>query len=102
MNGKNDNDGGRDYVIVDFSKTDPLRDIIYFCWNQDGYRWKVVNQQVSLVDKRIDTTKYYFSTKLPENHLGIPEMAEYSYENCVTFDFYTNELVGNGVAVILQ
>lgn len=88
------------YVKVDLSQVDKIADGIAGCWENNGYKWFVINDQTKILENKLDTTKYNFSTDFPKNEQGIPTLENFIGDGCYNFDFEVLSIVPKNGAII--
>ncbi len=80
MNGVHSEIPRDNYLLMDISKVDPLGDAISICWNDSGYRWKFDSTYATLIENKLDTTKFLFFK--PLGRYGEPVSTGYTADNC--------------------
>lgn len=80
IDGKQDSVPTKGYLLLDLSKVDRLGDAISVCWDESGYRWKVVSAYADVLENNLDTTKFLYYESLGE--YGEPSSEGYTEENC--------------------
>ncbi len=93
VNGKHEVVPKRGYVKLNVKDIDPLGDAIQVCWNENGYTWKVINNKSKILEVKLDSSKFYFSNRLPRDARGIPTQISYVKHNCAVFDFLRRDLI---------
>lgn len=84
MNGKHDSIPLNNYLLLDLSEVDRLGDGISICWNEPGgFKWKIACSYASLVENKLDTTKYSFYQ--PTEKYDEPVSVNYKKKNCGNF-----------------
>lgn len=79
------------YVTVDTESLDKTADALYYCWDKEG--WEAILPGVRIIDMKLDTSKFNFSTQLPLDDRGIPTALKFSGSNCNVFDFSQMKLM---------
>jgi len=80
MNGVHSEIPKEDYLLLDISKVDALGDGISVCWNDSGYRWKFRSVYATIIENKLDTTKFIYYQRLGK--YGEPISAGYKKKNC--------------------
>lgn len=88
------------YIKVDLSKIDRhVGDEIVGCWNKDKFEWIIMMNNVSILENRLDTSKFVFKKDFPVDSSQIPTLKGYSIEdlNCFHLGFeYKNVISVRG------
>ncbi len=87
------------YAKLNVGQIDELVDGIWICWLK-GNKWDIVVHGSEILENKLDTTKYFFSTQLPEDDRGIPHETKFRQDNCAIFDFYSMNLSPNKGAIV--
>lgn len=80
MNGVHNGIPKDNYLLLDISKVDPLGDAISICWDDLGYKWKFDSTYATLIENKLDTTKFLFFKSLGK--YGEPVSTGYTTDNC--------------------
>ncbi|MEL6192861.1 MAG: hypothetical protein AAFR66_12460 [Bacteroidota bacterium] len=80
------------YVKLDASRLPYLGECIWVCWDENGLDWEVAVAKTSILENKLDTTRFRVNTSLPVGSLGIPTEKKYRKENCAIFSFYDKAL----------
>jgi hypothetical protein len=75
-----------------------LGDALHICWKNDG--WDIVVHNSKVIETRLDTMRYRFSSSLPVNENGVPTEKDYRNVNCAIFDFYRMRLTPDNGAIV--
>ena len=89
-----------DYVKLNIQNVSPLGDGIHICWKNDNYYWEVVVHESKIVESKLDTLKYNFSTSLPLDKRGIPTEKKFRQNGCAIFSFYNMGLSPDKGAIV--
>lgn len=87
------------YIKLDIQNIDPLGDALHICWGENN-GWDIVVQKSKVLESKLDTTRFNFSTTLPLNEIGVPTEKKFRKEGCAIFDFYRMELSPNKGALV--
>jgi hypothetical protein len=98
VNGKVDKIPDNGFIKLDISSIDPLGDALHICWKNDG--WDIVVHNSKVIETRLDTMRYRFSSSLPVNENGVPTEKDYRNVNCAIFDFYRMRLTPDNGAIV--
>lgn len=63
------------FVKLDIDSGDRYRAAFYVCWKSEHYEWEAVVESGKVVESRLDTTRFNFSTALPRDDRGFPTAA---------------------------
>jgi len=85
------------YILINTAKVPALGDCLHICWDLESLGWKMVVHKSEIIENKLDTVKYKFSTILPLRDGIIPTEVEFRKYNCAIYDFYSNSIEGNGV-----
>ncbi len=88
------------YVKLSIKDANSISDNLYICWDDSLYHWDAINENAVVIYSKLDSTKFHFSTKLPEDNRGIPCVKKYREENCSVFSFYLNRLSPDRGAIV--
>ncbi len=89
------------FIKLDISNIDPIRDEIGVCWRNDKYEWEIVNHMALIIENKLDTIKFKFNSSWETDQDGIPNCLKYhSGDNCGTFDFLSMKIYKNKGIVI--
>lgn len=80
INGKHSEIPKDGYLLLDISKVDKLGDGVSVCWNEPNYNWKLTNTYATLVENKLDTSKFLFYQ--PMGKYGEPVSDGYLGDNC--------------------
>lgn len=84
MNGEHAKVPNDNYLLLDLSKVDRLGDGFSICWNDPvGYNWKIASTYATLIENRLDTSKYLYYQPLDKNAQAISD--GYKKDNCGNF-----------------
>lgn len=90
----------KNYAKLNTNNIDPLSDILYICWRNQSYEWKVVASEAEIVDNYLDHTKFQISTEMPTDDRGIPSELEFVEGNCAIFSYYLMRLSPNKGGIV--
>lgn len=102
INGKHSSVPDTNYVKVNLSKADKIGDGIAGCWENNQYKWLVINYQTTILENNLDTLKYKFKTNYPVDKKGVPGMEKFIDKGCYNFDFEVFSVVPENGAIIVQ
>jgi hypothetical protein len=68
------------FIKVDISSVDQLGDAVAVCWNESGYKWKVSSTYGTLIETKLDTSKFKYYQ--PVGIYGEPVSTGYTGELC--------------------
>lgn len=88
------------YVKVSLKNIDSIGDEIVGCWKNDKYEWQIVNDKAVILNNKLDSTRFKFTTRFPEKD-EIPTLKDFVKDGCFDLGFDYNELghVRRGVIV---
>ncbi len=93
INGKKAKVPKVNFVKLNIENINPLGDALQVCWDEDGYFWKLINNNAVILENRLETGKFFFDTELPKDQRGIPTQKDYVKNNCIVYDFHRKELL---------
>ncbi|OAN60631.1 hypothetical protein A8B79_08895 [Balneola sp. EhC07] len=67
------------------------------CWDKDGYKWKVVNEALEIVDNRLNSNLYFLKINHDLDSRNIPTMINYMENDCIRFTIEDNIGVRLGI-----
>lgn len=88
------------YIKLDISEITELVDGVHMCWRKEQYEWEVVIDKSIIVQSRLDTNRFNFSTELPLNDRSIPTEKKFRGENCAIYNYYLKKLSPNKGAIV--
>lgn len=100
IDGKHSKVPTSDYVKLNISRIDRVRDVIYLCWQTEEYEWDLVSNLSVIIESKLDTARFRFNNELPKDERGIPHQKKFSKGNCAVFDFYTMKLIPDKGAIV--
>ena len=100
IEGKHYNVPDTNYVKVDLSQMDKIGDGIAGCWENNRYKWIIINDQTKIIENKLDTLKYKFITNFPKDEQQIPTLKDYIGNGCYNFDFEVFSIVPKDGAII--
>lgn len=100
INGKYNRIPNKNFVKLSMENVDPLGDQIQICWKSDGCKWEAVVHNSIIIESKLDTSQFKFSTTLPKDNRGIPNQKKFTNDGCAIFDFYRLKLIPNRGAII--
>ena len=84
INGEHNQIPEENYIKINISKIDPIGDEIGVCWDSGKYEWEVVNHGSRVIENKLDTTRFRFTTSWDIDNRGIPNATRYHQEMCGT------------------
>ncbi|MDI9309502.1 MAG: hypothetical protein QM535_04750 [Limnohabitans sp.] len=103
INGKHNEVPEKNYVKVDLSTTAMMNnDELVGSWKTNKYEWKIINDGVTVLENKLDSTRFKCENKFPEDKNGIPTLIDfYNKPNCFDIGFEYNKILNiRGVAKI--
>lgn len=97
--GKNNKVPDTNYIKLDIKNIDQLGDALHICWSKD-HVWDIVIHKSKVLESKLDTTRFRFSTTLPINEIGAPTEKKFRKEGCAIFDFYRMKLSPDKGAIV--
>jgi hypothetical protein len=88
------------FIKLDTQFIDYLGDCFHVCWKNEQYEWDVVVDKSKIIESKLDTSRFHFSTSLPTDARGIPTELKFRQEGCAVFSFYSMELSPNKGAIV--
>lgn len=88
------------YIQLDTHKIDPLADAFHVCWKNEQYEWDVVVHNSRIIESKLDTSRFNFSTALQTDDRGIPNELKFRKEGCAVFSFYLMSLSPDKGAIV--
>ncbi|RIW18693.1 hypothetical protein D0X99_03145 [Algoriphagus lacus] len=85
----------KNYVKVDLSST-PMNnnDELVGRWKTNKYEWEIINDGVTVLENKLDSIRFKFGTKFPEDKNGIPTLIDfYNKPNCFDVGFEYNKIL---------
>lgn len=70
------------YAKVDISNVDRLGDEIGICWDDNGKGWQLISLYSTVVENRLDTTKYKVRGGIVLDKRGSPTVKNYFNRGC--------------------
>lgn len=80
MAGSHEKIPSSNYLLLDLSKVDRLGDAISICWNEGGFEWKVSSTYATVIENKLDSTKFLYHQ--PLGKYGQPTSLGYTGGNC--------------------
>jgi len=82
------------FIKLDLKNIDrEIGDEIVGCWNKDGYKWIIFNDNAIVIENKLDSTKYLFKNRLPVNKNGIPSLEGYIEGSCFDLGFSYSKII---------
>lgn len=100
INGKHTNVPNTDYVKLDVGHIDPVGMGMHICWKNSKYEWEVVIDKSKIVENKLDSSRFHFSTSLPSDDRGIPTEVKYRKDHCAVFSYYIMRLSPEQGAIV--
>ncbi|MFZ1288493.1 MAG: hypothetical protein WAR79_00260 [Melioribacteraceae bacterium] len=101
IDGKHDQPPDTNYVKVHLKDRNSMWDGFHVCWNNEKYEWDAVVKNSEILESKLDTTKFNFSTKLPIDERSIPTEIKFRKENCAIYSFYSKKLSPDQGAIVI-
>ena len=79
------------YLKLSTDNIDTVGDEIVGCWRTNDYEWYIINNDVIILENKLDKTKFKFETQFPEVN-GISTLKDFKKNGCFDLGFYYNEL----------
>ena len=94
INGDHDKIPDTNYLKVDVSKTEMRGyDEMVGCWQSIDYEWFIINDEVIILENKLDTERFKFGTTFPEDEDGIPTIIDFNKPTCFDIGFAYNEIL---------
>ena len=100
--GKHHNVPEENFVKLAINSGDRYRDALYICWTNDQYEWEAVVHNGIVIESKLDTTRFNFSTSLPNDDRGIPAAKNFAKETCDVFSFDLQRLLPEEGGTIVE
>jgi hypothetical protein len=89
------------YVKTKISKHYPPSDGIYICWKNDAYEWEAIIERATVIENRLDQSRFIFRDNLDTDEYGIPTDKRFKQEGCVNVGLYDGlRIVPDGNAIV--
>jgi hypothetical protein len=75
------------YVRISIQDQDPIGDEIWGCWEKNGYEWEMCYQGSSIIENKLDTSRFVFHISLPLGSYGVPDPSRFTQDLCFKYDF---------------
>lgn len=83
----------KNYVKLDIGKIDRhVGDEIVGCWNFSDRDWKIMMNDVIVLENKLDKSKFIFENKFPVDSIGVPTLEKYNNKKgCfnIVYDYYS-------------
>lgn len=71
-------------ILLDISEIPELGDELGVCWNTNENGWELVNDKATVIENKLDSSKYVFQKSWPRDEKNIPTPIYYWKDNCFT------------------
>lgn len=92
----------KDFVKLDVQCGDDYDAGFYVCWKSEQYEWEVVVEPGQVLESKLDTTRFNFSTALPRDDRGFPTAIKFTKEGCDVYSFELKRLIPEEGGTIIE
>lgn len=77
------------FVKISLAEMDRIGDGIAGCWEDEHFKWIILNDKTRILENKLDTKRYRFFTNFSKDETGIPTFKDFISDSCYNFDFET-------------
>ncbi len=85
-----------DFVKINLQKIDrQVADEIVGCWDRNNLEWVIMMNNVSIIENKLDKSKFAFKPDFPLDSVGISTLIDYDRNtfNCFSISFEYNKVL---------
>lgn len=96
IDGKHNQIPDTNYIKLRLQNRNSMFDNLYLCWSNEKYEWDAVNEYSTILESKLDTSRFNFNTELPKDERGIPTALKFGDKRCATYMFSLKKIIPDG------